>query len=379
MYYITIPLRQRMVQISFDDILNDVDVDLNPRHARNTLTRCVNKISPGLIAKTDFITMQKALVNFNEKWKSLLAVEDKKTLYHSFKIPKRSGGLRQIDAPNEELMTALRDLKGIFEGKFYATYHSSAFAYVRGRNAVDAVKRHQANNSRWFLKLDLHGFFPSTTPEFLSRMIKCQFPFCKYIEMFGEEQLDKALSLCFLNGGLPQGTPISPLLTNMMMIPIDHYIAKWSREHNPHFVYTRYADDMMLSSDLNFNWQEVSNKIVEILKGFDAPFELNKEKTHYGSSAGRNWTLGVMLNANNDITIGHEKKKVFKAMTYQFCDGFRSGKPWSVEDTQHFMGLYSYYVMVEPAAIKAIVDKYNEKFKIDTIDAAKQIIKGNAS
>lgn len=378
MYYITIPLKPRMVQISFDDILNDVDLDLNPRNVRNTLTRCVERINPSLVARTNFLAMHNALRAFNEKWKKLHDVEDKKTLYRSFKIPKRSGGLRQIDAPNEELMQALRELKGIFEGRFYASYHSAAFAYVRGRNAVDAVKRHQANKSRWFLKLDLHGFFPSTTPDFLGKMIKCQFPFCKYIEVCGEEELDKALSLCFLNGGLPQGTPISPLLTNMMMIPVDHYIAKWGREHKPHLVYTRYADDMTLSADISFNWQEVSDKIVEILKGFDAPFELNREKTHYGSSAGRNWTLGVMLNANNDITIGHEKKKVFKAMTYQFCDSYCASRPWSVEDTQHFMGLYSYYVMVEPEAIKAIVKKYNEKFKIDAIDAAKQIIKGKA-
>ena len=110
------------------------------------------------------------------------------------------------------------------------------------------------------------------------------------------------------------------------MIPIDHYIAKTAREMTPHLVYTRYADDIILSSDLAFNWREVQDTIVDIVANkFHAPFSLNTAKTRYGSSAGRNWNLGVMLNSDNQITIGHSKKKVFKAMLFSFMNDEKNG------------------------------------------------------
>ncbi|MCL2052843.1 MAG: hypothetical protein FWG90_00155 [Oscillospiraceae bacterium] len=50
--------------------------------------------------------------------------------------------------------------------------------------------------------------------------------------MFGDGviELQKALSLCFSNGGLPQGTPISPFITNVMMIPLDHKLSNSLRQ-----------------------------------------------------------------------------------------------------------------------------------------------------
>ena len=274
-------------------------------------------------------------------------------------------------------MVALRELKEIFEREFYASYHTTAFAYVRGRSTIDSVKRHQANNSRWFLKLDAKGFFPSTTEEFLMDMLCRLHPFNAFVEYdFGyKDVLRKSLSLCFLNGGLPQGTPTSPMLTNMMMIPIDHAISKMCHEYTPHLCYTRYADDMLISSQFNFHWTDVQNKIVAIFKEFGAPFTLNSEKTRYGSSAGRNWNLGVMLNKDNQITIGHAKKKIFKAMIFQFMSDDAKGVAWELDDVQHFLGLASYYRMVEKDEIDKILAVYSAKFNKDVLETAKALLR----
>ena len=378
-YYITVNREPRVYQLTFEDIMYGLDESklALQKDTRDTTTWKVDAINRRLIEKTDFNAMQAALRGFVERYRDLIAVEDKSTLYRSFKIPKRSGGLRQIDAPNDELKRALYDLKMIFEKKFYMSYHTAAFAYVHGRSTIDSVKRHQQNKSRWFLKTDMRHFFPSTSPEFLMKMLCMTFPFCAFIEddWGNRELLEKALSLCFLNGGLPQGTPTSPMLTNALMIPIDHAISKMCHEYQPHLCYTRYADDILISSEYSFKWTDVQNKLIAILNSFEAPFSLHPDKTRYGSSAGRNWNLGVMLNAENKITIGHEKKKVFKAMVFQFMTDDAKGVAWGLEDVQHFLGLISYYRMVEKESIDAILATYSAKFNKDVEATAKALLK----
>ena len=380
MPYITVPVSQKFHQISFDDILNGMNESVFERQMENTHdTKTVfrNSTPQRLLDNTDFDGMIAALEKFNEKYITLINTEDKFTLYRSFKIPKRSGGLRQINAPLEDLMNALRELKYLFEKRLYASYHTAAFAYVKGRSTIDAVKRHQRNKSRWFLKLDFHDFFGSSKPEFIIAQLETIFPFNEIIARpNGREALVKALSICYLNNGLPQGTPISPTLTNLFMIPIDHYIAKTVREMTPHLIYTRYADDIILSSDLAFNWREVQDTIVDIVANkFHAPFSLNTTKTRYGSSAGRNWNLGVMLNSDNQITIGHSKKKVFKAMLFSFMNDEKNNRCWSLEDTQHLQGLISYYRMVEKDTINAIIKSYSEKFNKDVEQTIKEVLR----
>lgn len=379
-YYITVNREPRVYQLTFEDIMYGLDESklALQKDTRDTTTWKVDAINRRLIEKTDFDAMQAALIGFVERYQTLIAVEDKSTLYRSFKIPKRSGGLRQIDAPNDELKRALYDLKLIFEKKFYMSYHTAAFAYVHGRSTIDSVKRHQQNKSRWFLKTDMRHFFPSTSPEFLMKMLCMTFPFCAFVQddWGNRELLEKALSLCFLNGGLPQGTPTSPMLTNALMIPIDHAISKMCHEYQPHLCYTRYADDILISSEYSFKWTDVQNKLIAILNSFEAPFSLHPDKTRFGSNSGRNWNLGVMLNAENKITIGHEKKKVAKACVFQFMTDYDRGMPWPLEDTQHLAGQLSYYKMVEPEFVTMLLDKYAQKFGKDVMEAIKTVLRG---
>jgi hypothetical protein len=279
-------------------------------------------------------------------------------------------------------MAALRELKQILERDCVALYHTSAYAYVPGRCTLDAVKCHQRNESHWFCKLDFANFFGKTTPEFVLRMLTDIFPFseiCKRPD--GRRELTRALDLCFLAGtdpqnpqaqGLPQGTPISPLLTNLMMIPIDHALTKRFRERkvdgvNQPMVYTRYADDLLISSRKGFTVDEVQRLVGNALAYFHAPFAVKPEKTRYGSRSGSNWNLGVVLNKDNEITIGWRQKKHFHAMLNNYILDRRGGTAWPLEDVMQFNGLISYYKMVEKAAIEGIIAHYNQKYRVDTM------------
>lgn len=370
MVYITVMQSPIYHQMTLEEFLfqNFQAQTMLNTNVSNTRTYAYETVSEHFTSRIDTDALIRKLVRFNDQTEALRA-QERSTLYETFHIPKKSGGLRRIDAPKPELMNALRNLKTIFEEDFHALYHTSAFAYVKNRCTVDAVKRHQKNNSKWFGKLDLHDFFGSTTLDYVIKMFSMVFPFSEIVKFpNGEAELRKALDLAFLNGGLPQGTPLSPLITNVMMIPVDYKLANAFRDFDKQrFIYTRYADDFIISSKVDFDVHRVEKLVVDTLHEFGAPFTINESKTRYGSSAGRNWNLGVMLNKDNEITVGHKKKRQFQSMLYNYITDKRKGISWPREDIQTMQGLHSYYRMVEPETIDAIVKHTNEKMETDVL------------
>lgn len=346
--------------------------------ARNSATRTyeLSSVSERLLRTLDVAALIRTLEAFNRDTRRLHE-RPRQELYRTFYIPKKSGGLRRIDAPNPELMGALRRLKHIFEQDFHALYHTSAFAYVPNRGTVDCLKRHQANESKWFAKFDLHDFFGSTTPQFVMRMLGMIFPFSEVMKLeAGRSALERALDLAFLNGGLPQGTPFSPLITNVMMIPIDFKLANGLRDFElQRFVYTRYADDFQVSSQYEFSFAYVEKCISVVLEEFGAPFHINKSKTRYGSSSGANWNLGLMLNRDNNITIGNKRKRQFQAMLASYIMDRKNGIPWDKADIQTMEGYRSYYCMVEGDTIQRIIAHINEKFQVDVVSMIRDDLK----
>lgn len=374
MVYITVKMSPIYHQMTLEEFLfqsyqGNAIVNSN---LTNTRTYEFEQASEHFTSKISTESLIHKLAAYNQSVADLRNRE-RRSLYNTFYIPKKSGGLRRIDAPKPELMDALRRLKTIFEEDFHVLYHTSAFAYIKKRCAVDAVKRHQKNNSKWFGKLDLHDFFGSTNMEFVIRMFSMIFPFSEVVKVpEGKRELEKALELSFLNGGLPQGTPISPLITNVMMIPVDFKLSKVFRNYEQQsFAYTRYADDFIISSKFDFDVRAVEKLIIETLESFGAPFTINASKTRYGSSAGRNWNLGVMLNKDNEITVGHKRKRQLQSMLYNYITDKKNRVAWNKEDIQVMHGLYSYYRMVEPDTIDAIIKHINEKMSVNVLHMIK--------
>lgn len=380
MYYVVMKQSPIYHQMSLEEFLFQPDTvvnDVNP-NLTNTRTYEVEEVSERLLRRfpSGAFALTQKLAEFNRQTENLRSVP-RHDLYTEFYIPKKSGGLRRIDAPNDELMDALRRLKTILETDFRALYHTSAFAYVKKRSTIDALKRHQANESKWYAKYDLHNFFGSTTLEFLMRMLSMIFPFSEVIRSEeGKRELMKALELGFLDGGLPQGTPLSPLITNIMMIPIDYKLSNKLRDFNKqHYIYTRYADDFQISSRYAFSYREVENLLKQVLAEFNAPFSINSEKTRYGSSAGRNWNLGCMVCNGADgkvqITVGHKKKRQFKAMLNSYILDRKNGISWDKSDVQVLEGYRNYYRMVEGGTIDEIVSHLGEKYQVDVLQMIK--------
>lgn len=385
MEYVVVKLNPPQKQISIEDLFSLTDEEFESKYsiyesANYTSTRTyeVDEVSKKFMDRINVSPMYliRRLETFNKKYESLFE-QDRENLYRTFHIPKKKGGLRRIDAPNEELKNALRELKLIFENDFHALYHTSAFAYVKNRSTIDAVRKHQENKSRWFAKFDLSNFFGSTTEDYVMKMLGMIFPFSYVIKSGGAEALRKAISLAFLNGGLPQGTPISPLITNIIMIPVDFRLSNKFRNFDKHkLIYTRYADDFIISCEYDFEYKKVEDELINCLAEFGAPFSINKDKTRYGSSAGSNWNLGIMLNKDNQMTVGYKNKRKFAAMVFTYAMDRINGTHWDLNDMQVMEGYRNYYRMIEKETIDNIIHKVNVKLNINVVDMIKEDIAG---
>lgn len=165
------------------------------------------------------------------------------------------------------------------------------------------------------------------------------------------------------------------MLTNLFMIPLDHAIAKelWSKG----YVYTRYADDMIISHKRSFLFKPVVAFLGSVVKQFGAPFEIKPQKTRYGSSSGSNWNLGLMLNKDNKITFGSKNKQQLKAMCSNFLRDIKNGKGWDPHDVNVLSGLLSYYQMVEPDYMRQFLPYINARFHTNLIAVIRAAQRGD--
>lgn len=284
--------------------------------------------------------------------------------YNHFTIPKKAGGTRPIDEPSPSLRNRQERIKKYIIDSVLPLAHTAAYAYRKGRSTKHCRMKHQVNKSKWFLHLDVKNFFGSLDKEFVMRMMDMVYPYSELSER-RKEKLASIMDYCFLNNGLPQGTVISPALSNLCMIPFDCEISKQLAEKG--YVYTRYADDIEISRKKDFDPHEPIGIVYEVLDMLDAPLVLKQEKIHYGSIAGRNWGLGLMLNKDNKLTIGHEKHKKLKAELFNLLMDAKNNKDnlCNLKDRAgKLQGKLSYFKYIESDYEKYIVEKLEKKVGI---------------
>ena len=101
---------------------------------------------------------------------------------------------------------------------------------------------------------------------------------------------------------------------------------------------------------------------MQMIKEEEYPFTLNKDKIRFGSSAGRNWNLGIMYNKDNTLTIGHKKKRQIKDNIYYFI---KFKDTFELEDCWWLQGNISWLKSVEPEYTEGLLTYYKNKFDID--------------
>lgn len=348
MYYRTYFSQNNTTQLTIEDLY--AERTISTRNAASIKTIRVSDIPPRWYTDSQ---------NYNTMFINFFSTHQLNIAYTEYHIPKASRGYRLISAPSDELKEIQKELYQMLV-RFGAYAHDAAYAYVKNRTCLKAIEKHRDKQTKYFYKFDLNNFFPSCTIEVLQRQLKQVYPFC----MLSDSVLDLIITAATYNGALPQGSPLSPLLCNMVLLPFDwamHYSIK-------HFdgTYTRYADDLLIS----FKSRKQLSFIEHIIKGhLPAGLNLNTDKSRCGSIAGRNRNLGLVLNKEHNITIGHKKKMELKAKINNFIFDFTNQRYWSIIDTQVLQGELNYFRQIEPEYANFVVTRLENKHRCRSISS----------
>ncbi len=220
-----------------------------------------------------------------------------KSKYHTFKVPKRSGGYRKISAPDDRLKWVQEKLNNYITKKY--EFLECQYGFVKGKSIVDNAKVH--NKAKYILNIDLKDFFPSIHFGRVRGIFMSE-PF--NLPNYVATTLSKIA--CYHNE-LPQGSPCSPTISNIVCYSLDKQLLNLSEKYD--FNYTRYADDITLSSNRPFpkeivtrtqdNYVIIGNRLRSIIE--KQGFTINEKKTNYSWNNERKEVTGLIVNEKVNI------------------------------------------------------------------------------
>jgi RNA-directed DNA polymerase len=267
-----------------------------------------------------------------------------------WKIEKRTGGFRIIQQPAQNLKVIQHWL--IVNVFTHCEIGSASFAFLKGKSIRDNALAHSKN--KYFVKLDLKNFFPSLRFKDLLPTLKSsleKFSVAERKELFVIIKL-----ACFdKNENLPIGYPTSPMLANILAKLLDDIVFKKLAELDLiSSVYTRYADDLVISS----NTVNASDKIIKAIRNAikECPLEItvNENKVSTTSSSGGSAIVtGLRVCHDGHVTLPRKTKDFIRLLLSLY-------KNQKIRDEQlvSLMGYLSFCRDSDPA----FYTKLNRKF-----------------
>ena len=235
--------------------------------------------------------------------------------YKNFTIPKKSGGVRKISSPRGSLKFMLTYLNVIFQAMYEPT--DAAMGFVPGRSIADNAAKHVGK--KYVFNTDLKDFFPSVRQARIWKILQIK-PFFLNVELASviaglcciqhpQKKTDRKGKII---GVLPQGSPCSPILTNIVCRNLDRRLQGLAKRFN--LIYTRYADDITFSSDYNV-FQVESEFMTEFTRiVIDEEFEINDKKTRLQKGGQRQEVTGLVV--NNKVNIAREYYRDIRSLLY---------------------------------------------------------------
>ncbi len=181
-------------------------------------------------------------------------------------IPKSNGKERLLGIPTVKDRLLQQAVCQILSDLYDPTFQDHSYGFRPKRNAHQAVKQARQNINDGYadiIDIDLSNFFDQVSHDvmlnLLHRKVKCVTTLrliCKWLK--APIQLNGGLEK--RTKGVPQGSPLSPLLSNILLNELDKELEK--RDHR----WVRYADDFSIYLQNKQSAQKVKTSIVSFLK-----------------------------------------------------------------------------------------------------------------
>lgn len=265
---------------------------------------------------------------------SKLLFINEKLIYKKIKILKKLGGYRNLVIPTENIKYLQKWILENILNKIKISEYATGF--VKGKSIFQNAEEHI--NKNFIMNIDLKDFFPSINQE-------------RVFKIFNYYGYTKELSyifskICTYEGVLPQGAPTSPYISNICCLKLDKRISSLCRKND--FKYSRYADDITISSDSKtLYFLKLLSKIIE-----EEGFKINDKKTRILKKSDRQEITGLVINSGIVKIPKAYKRKIYSEM--YFCKKYGVANHLNKINCkksfykEHLYGKVFYVNMVEP-------------------------------
>jgi RNA-directed DNA polymerase len=199
-------------------------------------------------------------------------------------IPKPDGGVRKLGIPTVLDRLIQQAVMQVLQRSWDHTFSESSYGFRPGRSAHQAVARaqqHVAAGCRWVVDLDLEKFFDRVNHDKLMSQVARRVGDKRLLQLI-RSWLKAGVMENGLVGpreeGTPQGGPLSPLLSNLVLDQLDRELER--RGHR----FVRYADDCNIYVRSRRAGQRLMGGLTRLLEG-KLKLKVNREK----SAVARPW------------------------------------------------------------------------------------------
>jgi len=181
-------------------------------------------------------------------------------------IPKESGGVRNLGIPCVIDRVIMQAIARILGELFNHTFSTSSYGYMPGRSVQQAARKAQEyyrQGHRYQVTLDLAKFFDTVNHDVLMVQVARKLKNKDLLKLIGQflragVVIDGRLHPTQL--GVPQGSPVSPILSNILLDVLDKELE--SRGHK----FVRYADDVAIFVKSKRAGERVLNSVSRFLE-----------------------------------------------------------------------------------------------------------------
>ena len=253
-------------------------------------------------AGVDGMTVQQLPEYLKQHWpairEQLLSGTYKPQPVRRVEIPKPDGGVRKLGIPTVLDRFIQQAVMQVLQGKWDRTFSDHSYGFRPGRSAHQAVAQAQqyiAAGYRWCVDLDLEKFFDRVSHDKLMARIETRVKdrrMLKLIRAFLKAGVMENGLVSPVDEGTPQGGPLSPLLSNIVLDEFDRELERRGLR------FARYADDCNLYVRSRRAGERVMASITRFLTT-KLKLKVNEQK----SAVARPWErkfLGFSFTANRE-------------------------------------------------------------------------------